>query len=97
MAYWLNNTEKYNASKQKQFFMDSDADVTDLPTTAQPGTPQGSDTTLHLPCGKGSVALSIESGNVYILNSLGSWTVLGGASSSGSDDSEPDINDEDDK
>ena len=77
MAYWFNNNIKYNGAKQVQFFMDSDSDVSDLPTSASSGEPQG-DTVTHLPVGKGSSAKSIDSGKIYILDSSDNWTELGG-------------------
>ena len=78
MAYWINATTRANNARQLQFYIDTDADVTTLPTISNFGVQQGDDTISFLPCGKGSTALSIASGNIFILNSNGSWIKIGG-------------------
>lgn len=57
--------------------MDSDTDVADLPTSASLGVEQD-DSVAHQKVAKGSTALSIESGNVFMLNSTDSWEQIGG-------------------
>ena len=73
MAYWINESAKVGNGRQLQYFMDTDADKNNLPTSSAPGVPQGDDQTLHLPCGKGSLSLSIASGKVFVLNSSDQW------------------------
>ena len=77
MAYWIDNKGSDAPSRQISFFMDSDSDVSDLPTSASSGESQG-DSVTHLPVNKGSRALSIDSGKKYILNSSDDWTEVGG-------------------
>ena len=71
MAYWLVAGSNSGASKQMQYFMDSDSDLSSLPNMEHSGT--NSDDVAALPCGKGSSALSIGSGKIYILNSNNQW------------------------
>lgn len=77
MAYWFAAGHNPGSSRQIQFIMDSDSDVANLPTATANGVKQDDDAT-HLPCGKGSLALSIASGKIYILNSSNQWTEMGG-------------------
>lgn len=77
MAYWINDTARYSPSRQIQFFMDSDSDKSDLPTSSAEGEPQD-DTVTHKKVGKGSTALSISSGKVFMLDSEDNWTEIGG-------------------
>ena len=76
MAYWFKAGVNPGSSKQFEYIMDSDNDLTDLPNTSADGTSQGDDIT-HLKCEKGSTAFSIDSGNVYVLNSSDEWTNVG--------------------
>lgn len=78
MAYWFIAGANPGASKQVQFYMDSDSDVSDLPTSSANGVKQDGDDVSYLPCGKGSVALSITTGNIFILDSSDEWTQVGG-------------------
>lgn len=78
MAYWFKAGSNSGSSRQIEFLMDSDADVSSLPTSSQNGTKQQNDDVSHLKCGKGSVALSIGTGNVFILNSNDFWVKIGG-------------------
>ena len=78
MAYWINESALVGNMKQVQYLMDTDTDKTSLPTSTTPGVQQGVDQTMHLPCGKGSVALSIASGKIFMLNSSDSWVEIGG-------------------
>lgn len=78
MAYWFIEGHDPGGSKQFQYYMDTDSDVNNLPTSTSNGAEQESDSTVHLPCGKGSAALSIESGKLFTLNSNNQWVQLGG-------------------
>lgn len=77
MAYWIDNKESYTPGRQVQFFMDSDTDIANLPTSADFGVEQD-DSVAHQKVAKGSTALSIETGSVYMLNSSDSWVKIGG-------------------
>lgn len=77
MAYWIDESANFTNSRQIHFFMDSDSDVTDLPTSSSSGTPQTGDTVSCRPCGKGSRAFSIQSGTTYYLDSTGEWVAPG--------------------
>ena len=76
MSYWINDNVRIGNARQLQFFCDSDADIADLPTSITSGVQQGLDTISNRPCGKGSIALSIESGDLFILNSENTWEKL---------------------
>lgn len=78
MAYWIDETAKVGNRRQLSFFMDTDADINSLPTSSALGTQQGDDIVSCLYCGKGSAAISIESGKIYILNSNDQWIAIGG-------------------
>ena len=58
----------FNYERPNDFIIDSDEDVSTLPTSA----------TGNVKTGKGSMALSIESGSLFILNSDDEWVTLGG-------------------
>lgn len=77
MAYWINDTARSSPTRQMQYIMDTDADKSNLPTAAADGVSQG-DSVTHLKCGKGSTALSIGSGKIFMLNSSNSWVEIGG-------------------
>ena len=77
MAYWYAAGQGSGAAKQVTFLMDSDSDKADLPTSQNNGSYQGDDVS-YLSCGRGSVALSIESGKIYMLNSDDEWVAIGG-------------------
>ena len=62
--------------KEDELLLDSD--VNSLPTSTASGTKQGNDEVSCLPCGKGSTALSIATGKVFMLNSSNVWTAIGG-------------------
>lgn len=78
MAYWINESAKAGNTRQFQYIMDTDSDKNSLPTSTSAGTQQEQDEVLHLPCGKGSMALSIASGKIFMLNSSDSWVEIGG-------------------
>lgn len=77
MAYWFAPNQKIGASGQAKFLMDTDTDVSSLPTSTTPGEKQTGNDVVHLPCGKGSIALSITSANIYVLNSQDEWVEFG--------------------
>lgn len=76
--YWIDASTKANNARQFQYYMDTDADKNNLPTSSSSGVKQGEDEVSCLPCGKGSTAFSIGSGNVFILNSNDEWKMIGG-------------------
>lgn len=78
MAYWINDTVKVGNARQLQFYIDTDEDISNLPNLTTSGVKQGDDEVSNLPCGKGSTAFSIATGNVYILNSFDEWIKIGG-------------------
>lgn len=78
MSYWIDATTKANNPRQLQFYVDTDADISKLPTTSTNGVKQGNDSFSCRPCGKGSVAFSIASGNLFVLNSSDNWVQIGG-------------------
>lgn len=78
MAYWIDASTKPNGTRQYTYFMDTDSDVANLPTSASMGVKQGDDDVSCRPCGRGSVALAIASGKTYMLNSNDVWTEIGG-------------------
>lgn len=77
MAYWINDSVPYSPSRQVQYFMDSDSDKDNLPTSSVEGASQG-DSVTSKECGKGSIALSIGSGKLFVLDSEDNWTEIGG-------------------
>lgn len=77
MAYWINDTAPFSPTRQMQYIMDADTDKDNLPTATAEGASQD-DSVTHLKCGKGSTALSIESGKIFMLNSSNSWVEIGG-------------------
>lgn len=74
--YWISQ-DSSGRDRQMQFFMDSDDDVQNLPGINTMGVQQGEDRVSCLPVDKGSMALSIEGGKVYILNSNNTWKQFG--------------------
>ena len=70
--YWMIKQDGNGYYRMSQYFMDADADVANLPTSQAAGTVQ-QDGTSHLPTGRGSIAMSLESGTMYILNSNDEW------------------------
>lgn len=75
--YWMNESVKVGNMRQLQFYMDGDADVNNLPTLIASGVKQGDDDVSCLPCGKGSLAISFQSGKIYALNSSNQWVAVG--------------------
>lgn len=67
MAWWESAKSQLNNSKERSFFADEEADVANLPTSDD-DYPNG-----IVP---GSDCMVIESSNVYILGSDGTWGVL---------------------
>ena len=63
---------KGEEERQYSYIVDADTDIDDLPTSTVKGA-NGE------PCvSVGSMAMSIESGKIYILDSSDAWTELGG-------------------
>lgn len=77
MAFWFKAGSDPGSSRQVEFVMDSDSDKSKLPTSSAPGTQQGEDDVVNLPVGKGSVALSIATGKIFMLNSSDTWVEVG--------------------
>lgn len=77
MAYWINQSGNHARPNWRQFYCDSDADITNLPTSKTEGPKQDGDSSAHKCCSVGSECLSIGSANVYILNSEDVWIQLG--------------------
>jgi len=73
MAYWIDESAPVGSRRQMTFLMDSDSDVASLPTSVAAGIQQGQDIISCRPCGIGSRALSIGSGNIFLLNSQNQW------------------------
>lgn len=73
MAYWIDESAPVGSRRQITFLMDTDSDVANLPTSVASGVQQGQDVVSCQPCGKGSRALSIGSGNIFLLNSQDEW------------------------
>ena len=67
MAWWESAKSQLNNSKERSFFADEEADVANLPTSDE-DYPNG--------IAPGSDCMVIESSNVYILGSDGTWGVL---------------------
>lgn len=65
MAYYLYKGEE---ERQMQFMVDKESEMSDLPTTSKVGA-NG-----HDAVSAGSIAICIESGELYILNSSDEWT-----------------------
>ena len=84
MAYWIAEGSSVNNSRQLTYIMDEDNDKNLLPKVGIAGTQQGEDEVIHLPCGRGSQAISIASGKLFILDSNNVWTELGGNTSAAS-------------
>ena len=57
--------------RQFQYIVDSDSDISNLPTSTTKGS-NGEDC-----ISIGSMAMSIESGKIFVLGSSNTWTVIG--------------------
>lgn len=68
MDYILHKGEN---ERQFQFFIDNDSDVSKLPTSTQKGSKGDGCVSI------GSIAISIESGKLFVLNSSNIWTKVG--------------------
>ena len=73
MAYWIRSAGSDTRSGHRTFYMDSDSDLINLPTSKKEGVKQDVDSTANHKCAIGSEALSIGSGKVYVLNSSDEW------------------------
>ena len=65
MSYYI--VRDYNYERQNDFIIDTDEDVALLPTS----------TVGNVKTGKGSMALSIATGNLFVLNSEDEWVKVG--------------------
>ena len=77
MAFWFKAGSNPGSSRQVEFIMDSDSDKSKLPTSSAPGTQQDTDDVINLPVGKGSMAFSIATGKIFMLNSSDTWVEVG--------------------
>lgn len=68
MAYILHKGEE---ERQFQFFIDKDSDISGLPTSTRKGS--NGDGCVSI----GSIAISMESGKLFVLNSSDVWTKVG--------------------
>ena len=71
--YWLDSSRKFKTPGRKAFLMDSDNDVQNLPTIVADGVIQDENNVNNQKVVVGSVAYSIDSGNIFILNSQSVW------------------------
>lgn len=77
MAFWFKAGSDPGSSRQVEFVMDSDSDKSKLPTSSALGTQQDADDVINLPVGKGSMAFSIATGKIFMLNSSDTWVEVG--------------------
>ena len=76
MAYWINQSGNKNRPNWRQFYCDTEEDVSSLPTSSKGGVKQVGDSTAHQNFAIGSECLVLESTNVYVLNSSDTWIKL---------------------
>ena len=76
MAYWINQAGNKNRPNWRQFYCDTDADISTLPTSTTKGTKQNGDSTAHKCCSVGSECLVLGTTSVYVLNSSDKWVEL---------------------
>jgi len=73
--YWIDrNSQPKGITNQVDFYCDTTADITNLPTSQNEGVQQGNDNVSNKPVAKGSTCLCIGSSSLYILNSSDIWT-----------------------
>lgn len=72
--YWIDSTQEYTGTPTiRNFYCDTPADITNLPTSSSEGVQQGDDTVSCQKVSPGSSCLCIGSGELYMLNSLDQW------------------------
>ena len=74
MYYFNKGTDE----RQEQFIAETEADIAKLPTLTSAGNQAESEGFAYQKTGVGSVALCVETGDVYILTSNNQWTKVGG-------------------
>ncbi len=62
-----------NRLPHMEFVLDSEADLTNLPTNTEPGTVGGEELG---PCAPGSVALIPLTGEIFMMNPAGEWNSM---------------------
>ena len=75
MSYYYN---KGISEGQKEFIVETAAEVSDLPTSTTSGTVASAIGRSYGTVSIGSTALCVETGDVYVLTSNNSWTKVGG-------------------
>lgn len=81
MAYWI---QEYggngkNDNRYKLFYCESESDILDLPNLTDEGVQQGTDITSNKPCVVGCEALTLDTGDLYVLRkTTNMWEKLGG-------------------
>ena len=75
MAYFLNQGSK---ARQEQFIVETIADVANLPTMTTEGDSSIAVGESYQKVMMGSIALCVETGEFYILNSNNVWSKVGG-------------------
>lgn len=81
MAYWIQEFggDGKNSQQYRLFYCETEADVQDLPNLTDYGVQQGNDTTSNRPCIAGCEALTIDNGDLYVLQkSTNTWEKIGG-------------------
>lgn len=76
MAYWINQAGNATRPNWRQFYCDTDSDISNLPTSSTEGEDSSIDSTAYKCCSVGSEALSIESGKVFVLNGSDVWSEI---------------------
>lgn len=85
MAYFFNTGEK---NRQVQFVCDTEADIAGLPTSVTEGSPSVAVGNAYQRVAIGSMALCIDTGDLYVLDTNNIWSKFGTQkSSSGSNNS----------
>lgn len=70
MAYYFN---KGLEERQESFFVETEEDISKLPTTTTEGDKTKAKDSAYRKVAAGSIALCIETGDVYILNTNDNW------------------------
>lgn len=73
MYYYSRGTDE----RQEQFIAETEADIAKLPTHTVAGDMSASDGDAYQKTAFGSMALCVQTGDVYILTSNNQWTKVG--------------------
>lgn len=74
MAYWINDIGNNNRPDLKEFYCDSEEDISKLPTNTKKGTlASATDNSQISECSIGSTCFVIDKCKLYVLNSSGVW------------------------